>query len=131
MKRHLKNTAAFTLFMLICSMYSFGYSLSATSVSDKIILTGDTHDPGRPRVPAAPSLEAYLDFDAVTVYLLNDVGNVTITITNELGEVVHQTIEMSANGATAVIDISELEPGVYAITFTNSSGLYLQGEFQI
>ena len=112
-------------------MYSFGYTTSTLSGSDKIILTGDAHNPGPPRVPSAPSLEACLDFDAFTVYFLNDVGNVTITITDELGTVVHQTTEPSACGATAVIDISGLEPGVYAITFTNSSGLYLQGEFQI
>ena len=112
-------------------MYSFGYTTSTLSGSDKIILTGDAHNPGPPRVPAAPAIEACLDFDAITVYFLNDLGNVSITITNELGEVVYQTTEPSANGVIAVIDISGLEPGIYTITFTNSSGLYLQGEFQI
>ena len=100
--------------------------------TNEIIITGSSGTPnGPPRVPAAPSLEAYLDLDVITVYFLNDLGNVTIAITDEWGAVVQQTIEPSACGNTAVIDISGLEPGVYTITFTNSSGLYLQGEFQI
>ena len=83
------------------------------------------------RAPAAPLIKVYQTGDLITVYFLNDLGNVTIAITDEWGAVVQQTIEPSACGATAVIDISGLEPGVYTITFTNSSGLYLQGEFQI
>ena len=131
MKNPKKFIGAVTSLMLLFCMYSFGYTTSTPSASDKIILTGDAHNPGPPRVPAAPSLEAYLDLDVITVYFLNDLGNVTIAITDEWGAVVQQTIEPSACGATAVIDISGLEPGVYTITFTNSSGLYLQGEFQI
>ena len=131
MKNPKKFIGAVTSLMLLFCMYSFGYTTSTPSASDKIILTGDAHNPGPPRVPAAPSLEAYLDLDVITICFLNDLGNVTITITDEWGAVVQQTIEPSACGATAVIDISGLEPGVYTITFTNSSGLYLQGEFQI
>ena len=131
MKNPKKFIGAVTSLMLLFCMYSFGYTTSTPSASDKIILTGDAHNPGPPRVPAAPSLEAYLDLDVITICFLNDLGNVTITITDEWGAVVQQTIEPSVNGAIAVLDISGLEPGVYTITFTNSSGLYLQGEFQI
>ena len=127
----LKIIGAFTSLMLLFSMYSFGYTTSTLSGSDKIILTGDAHNPGPPRVPSAPSLEACLDFDAFTVYFLNDVGNVTITITDELGTVVHQTTEPSACGATAVIDISGLESGSYTITFRNEGSFHKCGEFEL
>ena len=119
----------FTLLMFI--LPAFAYSEQASG-SNEIPISGKTETPKGPsRVPAAPVVEATQTGDLINLHFLNDVGNVTITITNELGTVVHQTIEPSACGATAVIDISGLEPGVYTITFTNSSGLYLQGEFQI
>ncbi len=126
----MKTKKLLLLFAFIATMFT-AFSAGGTQANE-IIITGSSGTPnGPPCVPAASSLEAYLDLDVITVYCLNDVGNVTIAITDEWGAVVQQTIEPSACGATAVIDISGLEPGVYTITFTNSSGLYLQGEFQI
>ena len=126
----MKTKKLLLLFAFIATMFT-AFSAGGTQANE-IIITGSSGTPnGPPRVPAAPSLEAYLDLDVSTICFLNDLGNVTITITDEWGAVVQQTIEPSACGATAVIDISGLEPGVYTITFTNSSGLYLQGEFQI
>lgn len=126
----MKTKKLLLLFAFIATMFTaFPAEVAQTN---EIIITGSSGTPnGPPCVPAASSLEAYLDLDVITVYFLNDLGNVTIAITDEWGAVVQQTIEPSACGATAVIDISGLEPGVYTITFTNSSGLYLQGEFQI
>ena len=43
------------------------------------------------RVPAAPSVKVYQTGDLITVYFLNDLGNVTITITDVSGTVVYLT----------------------------------------
>ena len=131
MKNTKKFIGAVTSLMLLFCMYSFGYTTSTPSASDKIILTGDAHNPGPPRVPAAPSLEAYLDLDVITICFLNDLGNVTITITDEWGAVVQQTIEPSVNGAIAVLDISGLESGSYTITFRNEGSFHKCGEFEL
>ena len=100
--------------------------------TNEIIITGSSSTPnGPPRAPSAPSLEAYLDLDVITVYFLNDLGNVTIAITDEWGAVVQQTIEPSACGNTAVIDISGLESGSYTITFRNEGSFHKCGEFEL
>ena len=123
-----KNSYCF-LYLLLRRLQLFPAEVAQTN---EIIITGSSGTPnGPPRVPSAPSLEACLDFDAFTVYFLNDVGNVTITITDELGTVVHQTTEPSACGATAVIDISGLESGSYTITFRNEGSFHKCGEFEL
>lgn len=126
----MKNTKLFLITFLVCTFSLFIY---AGQVQQReILLSGKIEKPKGPsRVPEAPSLEVYLDFNAITVYFLNDLGNVTITIINELGEVVHQSIEPSACGATAVIDISGLESGIYTITFRNDGSFYRYGEFEL
>ena len=131
MKNPKKFIGAVTSLMLLFCMYSFGYTTSTPSASDKIILTGDAHNPGPPRVPAAPSLEAYLDLDVITICFLNDLGNVTITITSETGETVYQNSVPTEYGICETIDLLDLPEGSYTITFTNSGSLYLYGIFEI
>lgn len=120
MKKHQKAIRVFRFIILLLGIYSFGYITAAPMAENKITLKGAAHEPGPPRIPPAPALEAYLDFDVITVYFLNNLGNVNITITDEWGDEVYHSIEPSAYGASVVIDISGLEPGVYTITFTNS-----------
>ena len=131
MKNPKKFIGAVTSLMLLFCMYSFGYTTSTPSASDKIILTGDAHNPGPPRVPAAPSLEAYLDLDVITVCFLNELGNVTITITSETGETVYNHTVPTDYGVSETIDTYNLAEGSYFITITNADGMWLQGEFQI
>ena len=100
--------------------------------TNEIIITGSSGTPnGPPRVPAAPSLEAYLDLDVITVYFLNDLGNATITITSETGETVYQNSGPTEYGICETIDLLDLPEGSYTITFTNSGSLYLYGIFEI
>ena len=100
--------------------------------TNEIIITGSSGTPnGPPRVPAAPSLEAYLDLDVITVYFLNDLGNATITITSETGETVYQNSVPTEYGICETIDLLDLPEGSYTITFTNSGSLYLYGIFEI
>ena len=94
--------------------------------TNEIIITGSSGTPnGPPRVPAASSLEAYLDLDVITVYFLNDLGNVTIAITSETGETVYQNSVPTEYGICETIDLLDLPEGSYTITFTNSGSLYL------
>ena len=100
--------------------------------TNEIIITGSSSTPnGPPRVPAAPSLEAYIDLDVITVYFLNDLGNVTITITSETGETVYQNSGPTEYGICETIDLLDLPEGNFTITFTNSGSLYLYGIFEI
>ena len=126
----MKTKKLLLLIAFIATMFT-AFSAGGTQANE-IIITGSSGTPnGPPRVPAASSLEAYLDLDVITVYFLNDLGNVTIAITDEWGAVVQQTIEPSACGNTAVIDISGLESGSYTITFRNEGSFHKCGEFEL
>lgn len=127
----IQQNSVLIFLLLIVSINSFATSNGATSSSDEIRLRGTIDNPGPPRVPPAPSLEAYLDFNVITVYFLNELGNVSITITDETGAVVHQSTEPSAYGTTALIDISGLDSGIYTITFRNDGSFYRYGEFEL
>ena len=80
------------------------------------------------RVLAALSIKVYQTGDLITVYFLNDLGNVTITITDEAGTVVYLTTEPSGSGAVATIDLYGFESGSYTITFTNTDTFFNYGE---
>jgi hypothetical protein len=62
---------------------------------------------------------------------LNELGNVTITITSETGEVVYQSTVPTGYGISEVIDTNEFSEGSYLITFTNEGSLDLQGTFEL
>ena len=81
------------------------------------------------RVLAALSIKVYQTGDLITVYFLNDLGNVTITITDEAGTAVYLTTEPSGSGAVATIDLYGFESGSYTITFTNIETFFNYGEF--
>ena len=130
MKTLIKSLFVIILCMAL-SVYAFGSTNNASFTENEITLKGTIHDPGRPRVPQAPALEAYQNFDSITVYFLTDLGNVIATITDECGEVVYQSTEPSGEGVTVEIDTSELESGFYTITFTNPGGFYRYGEFDL
>ena len=117
------------MYLLLRRLQLFPAEVAQTN---EIIITGSSGTPnGPPRTPAAPTVEAYLDLDVITICFLNDLGNVTITITDEWGAVVQQTIEPSVNGAIAVLDISGLESGSYTITFRNEGSFHKCAEFEL
>ena len=120
--------------LLLIAFFASIFSVFPAEVAqtNEIIITGSSGTPnGPPRVPAAPSLEAYLDLDVITVYFLNDLGNATITITSETGETVYQNSGPTEYGICETIDLLDLPEGSYTITFTNSGSLYLYGIFEI
>ena len=81
------------------------------------------------RVLAALSIKVYQTGDLIAIYFLNDLGNITITITDEAGTVVYLTTEPSGSGAVATIDLYGFESGSYTITFTNTDTFFNYGEF--
>ncbi len=82
-------------------------------------------------MPAAPVVEVTQTGDLINLHFLNDLGNVAITITSETGETVYHHTTPTGYGASEVIDTFDFDGGGYLITFTNATGLFLQGEFQI
>ena len=126
----MKTKKLLLLFAFIATMFT-AFSAGGTQANE-IIITGSSGTPnGPPRVPAAPSLEAYLDLDVITICFLNDLGNVTITITSETGETVYNHTVPTDYGVSETVDTCNLAEGSYFITITNDSGMWLQGEFQI
>ena len=126
----MKTKKLLLLFAFIATMFT-AFSAGGTQANE-IIITGSSGTPnGPPRVPAAPSLEAYIDLDVITVYFLNDLGNVTITITSETGETVYNHTVPTDYGVSETVDTCNLAEGSYFITITTDSGMWLQGEFQI
>ena len=126
----MKTKKLLLLSAFIATMFT-AFSAGGTQANE-IIITGSSGTPnGPPRVPAAPSLEAYIDLDVITVYFLNDLGNATITITSETGETVYNHTVPTDYGVSETVDTCNLAEGSYFITITNDSGMWLQGEFQI
>ena len=126
----MKTKKLLLLIAFIATMFT-AFSAGGTQANE-IIITGSSGTPnGPPCVPAASSLEAYLDLDVITVYFLNDLGNVTITITSETGETVYNHTVPTDYGVSETIDTYNLAEGSYFITITNADGMWLQGEFQI
>lgn len=122
------RTTKFVLFAILF------FTLSTTSYAavSQIKIEGKNSPSGGPsRVPAAPSVEAYLHLDAISICFLNDLGNVSITITSETGETVYQSTEASGYGVIALIDLHELERGNYTIHFSDGRSFYRYGEFSI
>ena len=116
-----------TLFLLAISALTFA---TQTEQTNEIPISGTTETPKGPsRAPATPSIKVYQTGDLITVYFLNDLGNVTITITDEAGTVVYLTTEPSGSGAVATIDLYGFESGSYTITFTNTDTFFNYGEF--
>lgn len=110
-------------------MSSFVFSKAQTS---EIRIVGQSSSSTGPsRVPAAPVVEVTQTDNHISIFFLNDVGNVTITITSETGETVYLHTAPTGYGVSEVIDTCDFSEGCYLITFTNATGLFLYGEFQI
>ena len=119
----------FTLLMFILPALAYSEQASGTN---EIPVSGKTEiSKGPSRVPAAPAVEATQTGDLINIYFLNDLGNVTITIPSETRETVYQHTAPTGYGASELIDTSDFAEGSYLITFTNATGLFLHGEFQI
>lgn len=59
-----------------------------------------------------------------------DVGNLLITLTNNTGGQVYETVVNTSVLQQALIPLSGLPAGVYTITFSNSLGA-MSGDFEI
>jgi len=96
----------FTLLMFILPALAYSEQASGTN---EIPVSGKTEiSKGPSRVPAAPAVEA-----------------------TQTGETVYQHTAPTGYGASELIDTSDFAEGSYLITFTNATGLFLHGEFQI
>ncbi len=125
----MKSTKLFLLILFLLAISAFTFTAQSQQTNE-IPISGKTEtSKGPSRAPAAPSIEAYQTGNLITVYFLNDLGNVNITITDEAGTVVYLTTISSGSGAVATIDLYGFESGSYTITFTNNTGFYNYGEF--
>lgn len=125
----MKTQKIFLFFTMMVLISSFGFS--KTQASEIRIKGQSSASTGPSRVPAAPVVEATQSDNHISLFFLNNVGNVTITIISDTGETEYQNTVSTGYGTGEVIDISDFVPGFYTITFTSNNGLFLQGEFEI
>ena len=128
----MKTKTGLTLALLFfISLMAFGGNKQQSSV---IHLTGgySSSGGGPSRIPQAPSFEAYLWDKTIDIYFLNDMDEVTVTVTSETGGLVYQSTESGDYGTVVSVDLQDAPSGYYLISFTKDDGsLFLQGVFDL
>jgi len=69
--------------------------------------------------------------DCINIDYMDNLSNITIEITDDSGTLYYEDIVNPVNGKSLEIDISNWENGSYHISFTNSSGGCVYGDFDI
>ena len=122
------------LLFLSATTFLFGANLNATQTDEEIIPIYESNDPSIPTPPKAPGqipIECVYISSASTIVVnyLYDLGSVTVEIENQTTGEYGQTVVNALAGPMPFI-ISGTS-GHWRITFTLSSGVCYNGEFDI
>ena len=99
-----------------------------TGDSNPIILEGDLKT-GSLR-SCSDAVSAEVQGNIIMILFHKDVGNLLITLTNDMGNTVYDATVNTSVQQQAFIPLSGLPSGIYTITFSNGSGA-LWGDFEI
>ena len=129
MKKKLLFTALF--FAILCFAYSHSANyVSKCSERGKIDLHGSLNQ-GGPRSIAVP-LEVFLNPYSLDIVFLQHLSNLSIEIVDESENQVYYEKNLSPlNGQQLAISILGWDEGRYTIIFSDSSGGYMYGGFEI
>jgi len=129
MKKKLFFTALF--FAILCFAYSHSANyVSKCSERGKIDLHGKLNQ-GGPKSIAVP-LEAFINPSSLDVVFLQHLSNLSIEIVDEFENRVYYEKNLSPySGQQLEISIIGWDEGRYTIIFSDSSGGYMYGRFEI
>ncbi|MBE6286742.1 MAG: DUF3244 domain-containing protein [Mediterranea massiliensis] len=119
-----------TLLFVVCNLFTFMATADNTMPAEDrkpIIIIGDNDDI-LPR-PLTIPVEAWLMGDNVSVIALNGISVITLTITDEMGNLVDSCITSLFAGQSAVLSVAGCPTGNYRITIQLPDDTVLFGEF--
>jgi len=76
-------------------------------------------------------IEAFVTEACIEVNFNASLGNLSLSIEDEWGNVVYRQAVNASAGQALFIDIGSFEQGFYTIEFTTGQGQYLAGDFEI
>jgi hypothetical protein len=120
------------MFLLSSNVYSNFHRLdfSANNTEEEIALHGSLSN-GPLRSVLTTPFEATKSADVITVAYLVNLSNIQVSVTDESGQLVYNNNVNPVSGGQLLIDIVDYEPGDYTITFSNATGGYLYGTFEV
>lgn len=72
-----------------------------------------------------------VDDSSIDIAYLKDYAGIAIEITDEAGQLAFSEVVNPVSGKSLIIDISDWAEGSYHISFTNSAGDCIYGDFDI
>lgn len=102
----------------------------SSDTAKEIDLSGDLSMEGQ-RSLADPVQAFVIGQQSVKAVFNVTLGVVDISIHDEIGNVVYRKAILAYAGQRTFIDVTSFNQGEYSIVFTNSQGLYLEGDFVI
>lgn len=118
----MKSTHLIILFLFTCLF-------SQSVLADKIPITGEWDESGlRSSMPSPP--EVYLENGILSVYFVDALSDLTITLRDSNGNLVYQApISSPTSGKSFIVPVS-LSAGEYTIVLSHYWGI-LTGQFEI
>ena len=122
----------FTLFVIAVTGFMLlpDFTFASTNqADDEIPLAGSLESTIQRSLFA--DLSVTVDANTLNIEYWKDYTNITIEVTDETGQSVYKKIVNPVAGKSLTIDISDWDPGSYHISFTNTSGGCIYGDFDV
>jgi len=116
------------LFAIILSFTISGEEKANKTSDSEILLRGELESGGFRS--GGDAITAEVQGNVIMALFHKDVGNLLITLTNNTGGQVYETVVNTSVLQQALIPLSGLPAGVYSIPFSNSLGA-MYGDFEI
>jgi len=122
----------FSIILLATSVFMpySSYAFSSTSEDSVPIDLSGAFGAGKQRSLTADFV-ASVDANSIDIDYCKNYTNITIEITNATAQTVYEKVVNPVAGESLVIDISDWAEGSYYISFTNTSGDCISGDFDI
>ena len=126
-----KFTSALSKLFLITIVFVLfsGFTNQTNNTAKEILLKGSLYV-GQLR-SLNQEISVSLDEGFISIYYWVNYVHITIQITDETGQPVYYNVVDPVAGDSLMIDISDWKEGNYTISFSNSSGGCIIGEFEL
>ena len=118
-----------SIILLVIGVLGASISLSSFTSSNDVVLQGQLGN-GVLR-SLTEDFSVTVDANSISIDYWTDYKNITIEIMDATGQVVYDKVVNPVAGGNLVIDISDWAEGSYHISFTNTSGGCIYGDFDV